>query len=121
MRILHLRLGTLLIVKLLFFMDWKTSLDWYCSGNKLDNDDIELLENEYQRVLKAKNNEVKLEVAPQHICNQTKIAEDSLWIKAVAVVLDRLSPIKAGTPRRIIIDKLKVRSIGNSFIREKQS
>ncbi len=88
-------------------MDWKTSLDWYCSGNTLDNKDIELLENEYQQVLKANNNEVKLEVAPKHICTQTGIPYNSLWIKAVAVVLDRLCPVKAGQPRTLIIDKLR--------------
>ena len=88
-------------------MDWKTSLDWYCSGNILDHDDIELLEIEYQQVLKANNNEVKLEVAPKHICNQTKIPPNSLWIKAVAIVLDRLRPIKVGNPRSLVIDKLR--------------
>ena len=88
-------------------MDWKTSLDWYCSGNTLDNDDIELLESEYQQVLKASNNEDKLEVAPKHICNQTEIPENSLWIKAVAVVLDRLSPVTVGNPRSLIVDKLR--------------
>ncbi len=92
-------------------MDWKTSLDWYCSGNRLDNYDIELLEIEYQQVLKAKNNEVKLEVAPKHICNQTEIPENSLWIKAVAVVLDRLSPVEVGNPRSLIIDKLKIQQL----------
>ena len=102
-------------------MDWKTSLDWYCSGNILEKEDIELLEKHYQQVIDEINKNQSLELAPKHICNQTKIPEGSSWIKAVAVVLDRLSPIKAGTPRRIIIDKLKVRSIGNSFIREKQS
>ncbi len=88
-------------------MDWKTSLDWYCSGNTLDNDDIELLEIEYQQVIKEEenNNEDKLEIAPKHICNQTKIPEGSLWIKAVAVVLDRLRPINVGEPRSLIIDK----------------
>ena len=88
-------------------MDWKTSLDWYCSGNRLDNNDIELLEIEYQQVLKANNNELTLEVAPKHICNQTEIPQDSLWIKAVAVVLDRISPVKVGKPRSLIIDKLR--------------
>ena len=88
-------------------MDWKTSLDWYCSGNTLDSNDIELLENAYQQVIKANKNEVQFEIAPKHICNQTEIAEDSLWIKAVAVVLDRLSPVKIGKPRSLTIDKLR--------------
>lgn len=88
-------------------MDWKTSLDWYGSRNTLGNDDIELLEIEYHQFISANNNEVKLEVAPKHICNQTEIPEDSLWIKAVAVVLDRLSPVKVSNPRSIIIDKIR--------------
>ena len=88
-------------------MDWKTSLDWYCSGNRLDNDDIELLEIEYQKTLKAKNNELKWEIAPKHICKQIEIPENSLWIKAVAVVLDRLSPVIVGKTRNSIIDKLR--------------
>ena len=87
-------------------MDWKTSLDWYCSGNKLDKEDIELLEIEYHQVLKANNNVAKLEVAPKHICNQTEIPDGSLWIKAVALVLDRLCPVKAGKSRSLIIDKI---------------
>ena len=87
-------------------MDWKTSLDWYCSGNKLDDEDIERLENEYQQAVKANNNnKIKMEVAPQHICSQAKIPGDSLWIEAVAVVLDRISPRKDGKPRSLIIDK----------------
>tara|TARA_B100001250_G_C19325140_1_gene582169 strand:+ start:300 stop:581 length:282 start_codon:yes stop_codon:yes gene_type:complete len=88
-------------------MDWKTSLDWYCSGNTLDNNDIELLENAYQQALIAKYDEVKLEIAPKHICNQTDIPENTLWINAVAVVLDRLNPSKDGSRRSLIIDKLK--------------
>jgi len=32
-------------------MDWKTSLDWYCSGNILEKEDIELLEKHYQQVI----------------------------------------------------------------------
>ena len=88
-------------------MDWKTSLDWYCSGNILDSDDIELLENKYQQVLDQKDNQRTWEVAPKHICNQTKISESSLWIKAVAVVLDRLSPLKDGNKRSLVIDKLR--------------
>ena len=88
-------------------MDWKTSLDWYCSGNKLDDDDIECLEVEYQQILKANKNEVKVEVAPKHICNQIGIQEGSLWIKAVAVVLDRISPGKIGSQRCLIIDKIR--------------
>tara|TARA_B100001250_G_C19180782_1_gene520887 strand:- start:156 stop:428 length:273 start_codon:yes stop_codon:yes gene_type:complete len=88
-------------------MDWKTSLDWYCSGNRLDKDDIERLEIEYQQVLKVYNKEIKWEKAPKHICNQTEIPENSLWIKAVAVVLDRLSPVTVGNPRSLIVDKLR--------------
>ena len=33
-------------------MDWKTSLDWYCSGNILEKEDLELLEKHYQQVIK---------------------------------------------------------------------
>ena len=32
-------------------MDWKTSLDWYCSGNILEKEDVELLEKHYQQVI----------------------------------------------------------------------
>ena len=106
MQIVPLRLGKLLVVSF-FLMDWKTSLDWYCSGNTLDNEDIELLEIEYQKTIKENNIAVKLEIAPKHICNQTEIPEDSLWIEAVAVVLDRLSPAKDGIPRILTIDKLR--------------
>ena len=88
-------------------MDWKTSLDWYCSGNKLDNDDIELLEIEYKQTIKANKIAVKLEIAPKHICNQIEIPENSLWIKAVAIVLDRITPDRVGKPRSLIIDKLR--------------
>ncbi len=88
-------------------MDWKTSLDWYCAGNNLDESDIQLLENEYQKILKANNKKDVMELAPKHICNQTKIPECSLWIKAVAVVLDRISPEKARTPRTEVIEELR--------------
>tara|TARA_Y100001968_G_scaffold329762_2_gene379867 strand:+ start:121 stop:381 length:261 start_codon:yes stop_codon:yes gene_type:complete len=82
-------------------MDWKTSLDWYCSGNLLDEDDIKILEYQYKKVIKYQDIDNSLEIAPKHICNQTKIPEGSSWIYAVAVVLDRLSPVEKGKPRRV--------------------
>ena len=88
-------------------MDWKTSLDWYCSGNILDEEDLRILENQYQQVIKDKNEKNSLELAPKHICNQTKVAEGSTWIAAIAVVLDRLSPIEKGKPRSLIVDQLR--------------
>tara|TARA_Y100001968_G_C19326106_1_gene701816 strand:- start:449 stop:730 length:282 start_codon:yes stop_codon:yes gene_type:complete len=87
-------------------MDWKTSLDWYCSGNILDEEDLQILENQYQHVIENKYKENSLEVAPKHICNQTKVPEGSSWILAVAEVLDRLTPLKKGMPRSLVIDQL---------------
>tara|TARA_Y100001968_G_scaffold277839_1_gene272850 strand:- start:970 stop:1251 length:282 start_codon:yes stop_codon:yes gene_type:complete len=88
-------------------MDWKTSLDWYCSGNSLDKDDLQILMNQYQQVIEKQNSEDLCEVAPKHICNQTKIPEGSTWIAAVAVVLDRLRPMKVGKTRQLIVDHLR--------------
>ena len=87
-------------------MDWKTSLDWYCSGNALDMEDVELLEKHYQHVINEIDKNLSLELAPKHICNQTNIPEGSSWITAVAVVLDRLKPVKTGEIRSLIIDQL---------------
>ena len=87
-------------------MDWKTSLDWYCSGNILDNEDVELLEIYYRTVTSGVESDNSWEQAPKHICNQTNIPEGSSWIKAVAVVLDRLNPVKTGQPRILVIDQL---------------
>ena len=86
-------------------MDWKTSLDWYCSGNTLDREDIHILETHYQQVLNSKDTEKSLEIAPKHICNQTKIPEGSLWIEAVAEALDRLRPNK-NMKRKLIVEEL---------------
>ena len=88
-------------------MDWKTSLDWYCSGNIIDNEDLHILESQYQQVIKSGDLKYSLEVAPKHICNQIKIPEGSSWISAVAVVLDRLSPAKNGNPRSFVLDQLR--------------
>tara|TARA_Y100001968_G_scaffold122111_1_gene111139 strand:+ start:314 stop:595 length:282 start_codon:yes stop_codon:yes gene_type:complete len=88
-------------------MDWKTSLDWYCSGNILEKEDIELLEKHYQQVTHENDINISFELAPKHICNQTNIPEGSFWITAVAVVLDRLIPIKTGKPRSLIVDQLR--------------
>ena len=88
-------------------MDWKTSLDWYCSGNTLDNDDVELLETHFQQATAGIDSDDAFELAPKHICNQTKIPEGSSWIKAVAVVLDRVNPIMTGRPRSSIVDQLR--------------
>ena len=88
-------------------MDWKTSLDWYCSGNILDQEDLHILENQYQKVIKGKDMENSFEVAPKHICNQTKIPEGSSWISALAIVLDRINPIEQGKPRSLMLDKLR--------------
>ena len=88
-------------------MDWKTSIDWYCSGNILDNDDVELLEMHYQEVINEFDTNHSNELAPKHICNQTSIPEGSSWNTAVAVILDRLNPVKAGKPRSLIVDQLR--------------
>ena len=88
-------------------MDWKTSLDWYCSGNILDKDDIELLEIHYRQVTIENDSDNTLEQAPKHICNQTNIPEGSSWVTAVAVVLDRLNPVKTGKPRSLVVDELR--------------
>ena len=88
-------------------MDWKTSLDWYCSGNILEIEDIELLELHYRQITSGIDSIDSLERAPKHICNQTKIPEGSTWIKVVAVVLDRLNPVKPGKPRSLIVDQLR--------------
>ena len=88
-------------------MDWKTSLDWYCSGNILEEEDIELLEKHYQQVINEINTNLSLEQAPKHICNQINIPEGSSWFTAVAVVLDRLNPVKTGKPRSLIVDQLR--------------
>ena len=88
-------------------MDWKTSLDWYCSGNILDEEDLEILENQYQKIIENLDVKISLELAPKHICKQIKIPEGSTWIAAVAVVLDRLSPVKNGKPRSLVIDQLR--------------
>ena len=87
-------------------MDWKTSLDWYCSGNTLDKEDVALLEQHYREVRKGIYTDSSLELAPKHICNQTKIPEGSSWFTAVAVVLDRLKPVPTGTARSLIVDQL---------------
>ena len=88
-------------------MDWKTSLDWYCSGNILDKEDLELLEKHYQQVINVIDSNLSLEIAPKHICNQTNIPEGSSWITAVAVILDRLNPVKTGKPRSLLVDQLR--------------
>ena len=88
-------------------MDWKTSLDWYCSGNILEKEDLELLEEHYQQVINEIDTNLSLELAPKHICNQTNIQEGSYWLTAVAVVLDRLNPVKTGKPRSLIVDQLR--------------
>ncbi len=88
-------------------MDWKTSLDWYCSGNILEKEDIELLEKHYQQVINEIDTNLSLELAPKHICNQTNIPEGSSWLTAVAVVLDRLNPVKTGNSRNLIVDGLR--------------
>ena len=88
-------------------MDWKTSLDWYCSGNILEEEDVDLLEKHYKQVINEIDTNHSLELAPKHICNQTKIPEGSFWITAVAVILDRLNPVKTGKPRSSIVDELR--------------
>ncbi len=88
-------------------MDWKTSLDWYCSGNTLEKEDVDLLEKYYHQVINEIDTKFSLELAPKHICNQTNIPEGSSWFTAVAVVLDRLNPVKTGKPRSFIIYQLR--------------
>ena len=88
-------------------MDWKTSLDWYCSGNILEEEDVDLLEKHYQQVINKIDPNLTHELAPKHICNQTNIPEGSSWVTAVAIVLDRLNPVKAGKPRSLIVDQLR--------------
>ena len=100
-------MGSEMCIRDSLIMDWKTSLDWYCSGNILEEEDIELLEKHYQQVIKEIDTNLSLELAPKHICNQTNIPEGSSWFTAVAVVLDRLNPVKTGKPRSLIVDQLR--------------
>ena len=88
-------------------MDWKTSLDWYCSGNILEKEDVDLLEKHYQEIINESDSNLSPEIAPKHICNQTNIPEGSSWITAVAVILDRLNPVKTGKPRSLLVDQLR--------------
>ena len=88
-------------------MDWKTSLDWYCSGNILEKEDVDLLEKHYQEIINEIDSNLSPEIAPNHICNQTNIPEGSSWITAVAVILDRLNPVKTGKPRSLLVDQLR--------------
>ena len=88
-------------------MDWKTSLDWYCSGNILDEEDVQLLETHYRQVISGNDSDDSMEIAPKHICNQTNIPEGSCWMTAVAVVLDRLNPVHDGKQRSLIVDQLR--------------
>ncbi len=88
-------------------MDWKTSLDWYCSGNTLEKEDVDLLEKHYQEIINESDSNLSPEIAPKHICNQTNIPEGSSWITAVAVILDRLNPVKTGKPRSLLVDQLR--------------
>tara|TARA_Y100001968_G_C19058434_1_gene572566 strand:+ start:94 stop:375 length:282 start_codon:yes stop_codon:yes gene_type:complete len=88
-------------------MDWKTSLDWYCSGNILDEEDVQLLDIHYRKVISGNDSDDLWEIAPKHICNQTNIPEESCWITAVAIVLDRLNPVNNGKPRSLIVDQLR--------------
>ena len=87
-------------------MDWKTSLDWYCSGNILDEEDLQILENQYQQIIQNRIFDNSFELAPKHICNQTKIPEESTWISAIAIVLDRLRPLEDGKTRNFKVDQL---------------
>ena len=88
-------------------MDWKTSLDWYCSGNILEKEDVELLEKHYQQVINEIDTNISIELAPKHICNQTNIPEGSSWLTAVVVVLDRINPVKTGKTRSLMVDQLR--------------
>ena len=88
-------------------MDWKTSLDWYCSGNILDEEDLQILDSQYQQIIENPKLDDSLEIAPKHICNQTQIPEGSTWISAVAVVLDRLSPVKNAKNRKFIVEQIR--------------
>ena len=99
-------------------MDWKTALDWYCSGNILDEEDLQILEKQFQKVIENPDIETTLELAPKHICNQTKIPEGSSWISAVSIVLDRLSPVQNGEPRSLIIDQLRRKKANTSLYRK---
>ena len=80
-------------------MDYKTLLDWHCSGNYLDIKDIKHLENELQISLKSINQDILLDRAPAHICKSCLISENSLWISCLASALDQLVPLPIGNSR----------------------
>ena len=73
----------------------------------LEEEDVELLEKHYHQVINEIDTNLSFELAPKHICNQTNIPEGSSWFTAVAVVLDRLNPVKTGKPRSLIVDQLR--------------
>ena len=80
-------------------MDYKTLIDWHCSGNKLDIEDLEILDSEFNECMKGSNTSYYFDIAPPHICNSCMIAENSLWISCLASVLDQLKPIEKANQR----------------------
>ena len=65
-------------------MDWKTSLDWYCSGNILEKEDLELLEKHYQQVIKEIDTNLSLELAKNSLSkdpSSTKLKRELTRLK----------------------------------------
>ena len=80
-------------------MDFKTILDWHCSGNSLNYNDLKLLENEYFLETEKLKKVKCAEVAPQHICKACLIPDNNYWITCLASVLDQLIPLNCDRSR----------------------
>tara|TARA_Y100001968_G_scaffold333383_1_gene395868 strand:+ start:924 stop:1217 length:294 start_codon:yes stop_codon:yes gene_type:complete len=80
-------------------MDYKTLVDWHCSGNSLDLEDLDKLEIELETILNKLDKNSLLDIAPSHICKACLLAEKSLWISCLAMVLDQLRPRNRGKQR----------------------
>ena len=80
-------------------MDYKTLIDWHCSGNILNKQDIEILEMELTQSIIDIKEISSVDIAPPHICKVCLLSENSLWISCLAKVLDQLRPIEIGQSR----------------------
>ena len=84
-------------------MNYQLLLECYSKGTKIDLMEIDLLDLELLaqiESIKVSKTQGCLEVAPDHICEVSRVCKGSLWITCLAAVLDQLKPVTIGIKSR---------------------
>ena len=73
-------------------MDKKYLLEDFASGRLLEDEEVDLLDLEFEAELEGIRDMIDFEVAPDHICDAAIVSHGSYWISCLSAILDITKP-----------------------------